>query len=102
MMTTTSQREQAPRAAERVELTMPARLMWKDKRGATRFAMVLTRNVSEFGVLVECPTAFSIDLFRLVHFQLERETRDYEGVPHSLRQGRILSAVYRISPATSS
>jgi hypothetical protein len=91
-----------PRSAERVALTVPARLMWKDKRGASRFAMVVTRNVSEYGVLVECPTAFSIDLFRLVHLQLDRETRDNAALPPSLREGRVLSAVYRVSPATRS
>jgi len=98
----TSQRSEfVPRAA-RIELTLPARLMWKDKRGATRFAMVMTRNISEHGVFVECPTAFSIDLFRLVHFQLERETRDHEAVPVSVRHGRVLAAVYRVSPASRS
>ncbi len=50
---------------------------------------------------VECQSAFSIPLFRLVQLQLEREVRDADGLPYALRQGRILSAVYRVSPATS-
>ena len=90
------------RAAERRPLTLPARLTWKDNRGATRFASVVTRNVSEYGVLVECQTAVSIPMYRLVQFQLEREVRDAEPLPASLRRGRVLSAVYRVTPPTPS
>ena len=90
------------RAAERRPLTLPARLTWKDNRGATRFASVVTRNVSEYGVLVECQTAVSIPMYRLVQFQLERDVRDADPLPASLRHGRVLSAVYRVtSPAPS-
>jgi hypothetical protein len=95
---------QAPsqRAAERRAISLPARLTWKDQRGTTRFATVVTRNVSEFGVYVECQSAVSIPLFRLVQFQLERDVREADRLPEALRQGRILSAVYRVSPPTSS
>jgi hypothetical protein len=89
------------RATERIDVTLPARLTWKDQRGAARFATVMTRNVSEHGVLVECQSAFSIPLYRIVHFQLERDIRELGALPLSLRQGRILSAVYRVSPATA-
>jgi hypothetical protein len=89
------------RAAPRRPVRLPARLTWKDQRGTTRFASVVTRDVSEFGVFVECQTAVSIPLFRLVQFQLERDVRDADVLPSSLRQGRILSAVYRIAPAAS-
>jgi hypothetical protein len=41
-----------------------------------------------------------IPLYRLVQLQLEREVRDADGLPFALRQGRILSAVYRVTPAT--
>ena len=34
---------------------------------------------------------------RLVQFQLERDVRDSEPLPASLRSGRILSAVYRVT-----
>jgi len=47
---------------------------------------------------VECQSPVSIPLYRLVQFQLEREVRDGGAVPSSLQQGRILSAVYRVSP----
>lgn len=89
---------QKERAAERRTISVPARLTWKDQRGTTRFASVITRNVSEYGVYVECQSAVSIPLYRLVQVQLERESRQSDSLPGSLRQGRILSAVYRISP----
>ena len=87
------------RAAERRPLMLPARLTWKDNWGATRFASVVTRNVSEYGVFVECQTAVSIPLYRLVQFQLERDVRDADPLPASLRHGRVLSAVYRVTSA---
>jgi len=89
------------RAAERRPVTLPARLTWKDQRGAARFATVVTRNVSEYGVYIECSAAVSIPLFRLVQFQLERDARD-ESLPDALRQGRVLSAVYRVNPGSAS
>jgi len=88
------------RSSERTPITLPARLTWKDQRGTTRFATVMTRNVSEQGVYVECHSPVSIPLFRLVQFQLERDVRSTDTLPQSLQQGRILSAVYRVSPAT--
>ena len=89
------------RAAERRAMNLPARLTWKDQRGTTRFASVVTRNVSELGVFVECQGAVSIPLYRLVQFQLERDVRDSDPVPASLRSGRILSAGYRVTSPTA-
>ncbi len=88
------------RAAERRNVALPARLMWKDHRGTTRFAAAVTRDVSEFGVYVEMQSVVSIPLYRIVQFQLERDVPDSDLIPASLRQGRILSAVYRVSPPT--
>jgi len=90
------------RGTERRAVTLPARLTWKDQRGTTRFASVVTRNVSEFGVYVECDTPVSIPLFRLVQFQLERDVRNSDALPQTLQQGRVLSAVYRVSPPSAS
>ena len=90
------------RGAERTDINVPARLTWKDQRGMTRFASVIARNVSEFGVYVECQSAVSITPFRLVQFQLERDVRDGDGLPAALRSGRVLSAVYRVSPGSTS
>jgi hypothetical protein len=90
------------RSSERRTVALPARLTWKDQRGATRFASVLARNVSDFGVYVESPTPISIPLYRLVQLQLERDARETGPLPDSLQQGRVLSAVYRVSPPSSS
>jgi hypothetical protein len=90
------------RVSERKEINIPARMTWKDHRGATRFASVIARNVSEHGVYVECQSAVSIPMFHLVQFQLERDVRESDGLPESLRSGRILSAVYRVSPGSTS
>ena len=89
------------RSDERRNVRLAARLTWKDQRGATRFANVVARNVSECGVYVECRSAVSIPLFRLVQFQLEREVREGDRLPSVLRHGRVLSAVYRVSPPSS-
>ena len=89
------------RGSERRNITLPARLTWKDQRGTTRFATVITRNVSELGVYVECQSPVSIPLFRLVQFQLERDVREADALPGALQQGRVLSAVYRVSPPSS-
>lgn len=90
------------RLSERKDINIPARLTWKDQRGTTRFVSGVTRNVSEYGVFVECQSPVSIPMFRLVHFQLERTVRQSDGLPVSLRSGRVLSAVYRVSPASTS
>lgn len=100
--TSSSKRPSNQRGTERRAVAFPARLTWKDQRGATRFASVVTRNVSDYGVYVECHSIVSIPLFRLVQFQLEREVREADTLPAALRQGRILSAVYRVSPRSSS
>jgi hypothetical protein len=87
------------RAAERRQLAVPARLTWKDARGTTRFATVMTRDISQFGVYVEAHSPIAIPLYRLVQFQLD--ARDGESLPAAL-QGRVLSAVYRVSPPSAS
>ncbi len=51
------------------------------------------------GVFVECQAGVTIPMFRLVQFQLERDARDVS-LPTALRQGRVLSAVYRIQQAS--
>jgi hypothetical protein len=90
------------RISTRRPVALPARLTWKDQRGATRFASVVARNVSDFGIYVECNTPVSIPLYRLVQIQLERQNGETDGVPRALRNGRVLSAVYRVSPKSKS
>ena len=98
----TTARTANQRESERRTINAPARLTWKDQRGTTRFLSVVTRNVSEQGVYVECQSAVSIPMFRLVQFQLERDVREGDGLPAALRSGRVLSAVYRVSPGSTS
>ncbi len=84
-----------PRQSERRSLVLPGRVTWKDSRGTTRFASVVTRDVSETGVFIEWSESTSIPLYRLVTFQLERDARNAEILPDALRTGKVLSAVYR-------
>ncbi len=92
----------APRRAERLPVNVPGRLTWKDARGMPRFASVMTRNVSDEGVYLECRGGEPIPLFRLVYLQLEREGREVAELPSALKDGRVLSAVYRVGPCEPS
>ena len=92
----------ARRPAERTQVAVRARLTWKDTSGAVRFASVVTRDVSESGAFVEADCAVSIPLYRLVHLQIERDARLASGVPDRLRDGRVLSAVWRVGPCRRS
>jgi hypothetical protein len=83
------------RSAVRRPMVLPGRVTWKDARGATRFASVVTRDVSDTGVFIEWSESASIPLYRLVTFQLERDARNADGLPYALRTGKVLSAVYR-------
>src|SRR5688500_11677907 len=90
------------RVSERRAMNVPARLTWKDASGAVRFASVVTRDVSDAGVFVECDAGAAIPLYRLVHLQVERSTRLTEALPTRLREGRVLSAVWRVAPCRKS
>ena len=91
-----------PRSSERRQLALPARLTWKDASGAVRFASAVTRDISEAGVFLDVDGRSAIPLHRIVHVQLERTTRDVEGVPARLREGRLLAAVWRVAPCRAS
>lgn len=80
------------RTTSRQRVAIAARLTWKDQGGTTRFASVVTRDVSESGAFIECAASAPIPLFRLVHLQLE--TAGAAGTP--LASGRVLAAVWRI------
>ena|SRR5688572_12690461 len=89
--------------SDRKPATFHARLTWKDASGAMRFASVVTRNVSDTDVFVECHTPTSIPLYRLVHLQLERGQHDSPDMPAALRKHeRVLSAVFEVGPRRSS
>ena len=90
------------RSNPRVEITVPARITWKDASGAVRFASVMTRDISDAGVFVECEAGAAIPLFRLVHLQVERSFGGNLQLPTKLREGRVLSAVWRVAPCRRS
>jgi hypothetical protein len=87
------------RNTERTALRVPGRVTWRDSRGMTRFASVVTRDISDRGVYLECRGSQAIPLHRLVYLQLERDARELGGLPHTLTDGRVLSAVYRVGPS---
>jgi hypothetical protein len=84
------------RAAERRRLQVPGQIIWKDARGTTRVASVMTRDVSDHGVSVECLSGTPIPQYRLVYFQVDREARHRAEVPPALRKSSVLSAVFRV------
>ena len=90
------------RIGNRRRLSVPARLTWRDASGTLRFVSVMTRDVSDVDVFVECQVPASIPLFRLVHFQVERPARDGQELPAALREGKVLSAIYRVGPYKTS
>lgn len=90
-----------PRIGNRKKVSVPARITWRDASGTLRFVSVVMRDVSEVDAFVECQVPASIPLYRLVHFQVERPVRDGE-LPAALREGKVLSAVYRVGPHKTS
>ena len=89
------------RIGNRRKVRVPARLTWRDATGTLRFVSVVTRDVSDVDAFVECQVPASIPLYRLVHFQIERPSRDAGDLPSVLQQGKVLSAVYRVGPYRS-
>jgi hypothetical protein len=90
------------RSAERQQIAVPGRLTWRDSRGMTRFASVMARDVSASGAYLECRGGDAIPLYRLVYLQLERDVREAGTLPSPLREGRVLSAVFRVGPCDPS
>src|SRR3954469_21601013 len=84
------------RAAERRPLAVPGQIVWRDAKGTTRMASVVTRDVSESGVSVECLQGPAIPLYRIVYFQVDKAVRDRADLPAALRGSNVLSAVFRV------
>jgi hypothetical protein len=61
----------------------------------------MTNDVSDLDAFVECQAPASIPLYRLVHFQIERDARECGDLPSALRGGKVLSAVYRVGTCTA-
>jgi hypothetical protein len=89
------------RIGNRRKVRVPGRLTWRDASGTLRFVSVVTRDVSDVDVFVDCQVPASIPLYRLVHFQIERPAREAGDLPSVLQQGRVLSAIYRVGPYKS-
>jgi hypothetical protein len=84
------------RTSERRPLSVPGQIVWKDARGATKLTSVVTRDVSDHGVAVECLNGATIPLYRLVYFQVDREARHQPDLPEALKKPNVLSAVFRV------
>lgn len=90
------------RTSERRRLAVAGQIIWKDARGNTKLTEVVTRDVSEHGVAVECLNGACIPLYRLVYFQVARDARQDQNLPPALRKPNVLSAIFRVgadSPA---
>jgi hypothetical protein len=88
----------AKRTEDRLRIEIPGQILWKDGRGSTRMASVVTRDVSAHGVSVECQGGTPIPLYRLVYFQVDRNARARTDLPAPLRKPTVLSAVFRVGP----
>lgn len=88
------------RAAVRRPLAIPGQIVWKDAKGATRMASVVTKDVSETGVSVECFQGPAIPLYRIVYFQVDRTVRTRTDLPLALRGANVLSAVFRVGASS--
>jgi hypothetical protein len=92
-----SQPRSEKRTSERRPLAVPGQIVWKDARGNTKLVSVVTRDVSDHGVLVQCLNGAAIPLYRLVYFQVDREARHRPDLPDALRKPNVLSAIFRVS-----
>lgn len=84
------------RTSERRRLSVPGQIVWKDARGATKLTSVVTRDVSDHGVSIECLNGATIPLYRLVYFQVDRDARHQPDLPDALKKPNVLSAVFRV------
>jgi hypothetical protein len=84
------------RTSERRPVKVPGQIVWKDARGNTKLTSVVTRDVSEYGVSVDCLNGAAIPLYRLVYFQIDREARHHPDLPAALRKTNVLSAIFRV------
>ena len=89
------------RLGQRRKLRVPGRLTWRDASGTLRFVSVMTRDLSDLDAFVDCQIPASIPLYRLVHFQLERQGSEIPELPSAFQSGKILCAIYRVGPYSS-
>ena len=72
------------RAAARRPVSVPRQMCGRTP-GTTRMASVVTRDVSDTGVSVECLDGPAIPLYRIVYFQVDRSARSRTDLPAALR-----------------
>jgi hypothetical protein len=84
------------RTSERRPVVVQGQIVWKDARGNTKLTEVVTRDVSEHGVAVECLNGAAIPLYRLVYFHVARDARYRADLPAALSKPNVLSAVFRV------
>jgi hypothetical protein len=84
------------RNAERRRVQVSGQIAWKDSRGQTHMAPVVTQDISDLGVKIECRSGLSIPLYRLVHFQIDKPVRTRPDLPESLRKQSVLAAIFRV------
>src|SRR4029079_10368163 len=89
------------RAEDRHPIAVPGQIVWKDAKGNTRMASVVTRDVSAHGVSVDGQGGLPIPLYRLVYFQVDRAARDRADLPAPLRKATVLSAIFRVDPVSN-
>ncbi len=89
------------RTTNRKQVGVPGRIIWHDSRGTPRFSSVVTRDVSDCAMYVECLSGPPIPLHRLVYLQIDRTTRGFDFLPAALKQGKVLSAVCRIGAVSN-
>ena len=92
-----SQPRAEKRTSERRPVAVSGQIVWKDARGNTKLAAVVTQDVSEHGVSVRAMNGAAIPLYRLVYFQVDREARHRPDLPEALRKPNVLSAIFRVS-----
>ena len=92
-----SQPRAEKRTSERRPVAVSGQIVWKDARGNTKLAAVVTQDVSEHGVSVRALNGAAIPLYRLVYFQVDREARHRPDLPEALRKPNGLSAIFRVS-----
>lgn len=88
------------RRVERIAMRIPAQIAWKDAHGRTQLAAVTTTDVSECGVRFEVRGTLTLPLYRLVYFQVDRGSRHRPELPDVLKKQTVLSAVFRVGPAS--
>jgi len=88
------------RGTERCRMQVPGQIVWRDGRGQTRMMPVVTQDVSENGVRIECRSGVAIPLYRLVYFQVDKHVRTRHELPDTLRKQSVLSAIFRVGPSS--